>query len=67
MFAGVRGCERERLGGGGRCADMRMCKYADEKLLNKETPLLSQGGLTLRLGTDLLSHILLQYHRLWRA
>jgi hypothetical protein len=39
----------------------------EKTLLNQETPSIAEGGLTLRLGTDLLSHVLPQYHRLWRA
>jgi hypothetical protein len=30
-------------------------------------PLFIRTKASLRFGTDLLSHILLQYHRLWRA
>ena len=38
-----------------------------ELLSKQETPLVFTKGVFIRFGTDLLSHMLLQYHRLWRA
>jgi hypothetical protein len=37
------------------------------KSLNKETPCPVGQRVLIKLGTDLLSHVLPQYHRLWRA
>ena len=33
----------------------------------QETPVLFGTRVRVKLGTDLLSHVLPQYHRLWRA
>ncbi|MGJ1415630.1 hypothetical protein ACR784_04000 [Sphingobacterium multivorum] len=47
---------------------LEQARYFTRKVPKRKKPLtVSSKGFRVKKGTDLLSHLLRQYHRLWRA